>query len=447
MRAALCASLIAGSAEVRVASGLSPRTSLKVAVATLPISPACAASTCRPSSDDVLESSTRATARGSSQAALESGATGSGSDTAAPAPAPATASDTSTSAGITLSDNPAAGSSWATYVGGSYSTYTPSNTSLILPAVPDDDPTVQTVQLLVGSACPPSSLGYVCSQQVADSVKLHYSYRTAQPGNSCTQGAGFDVALGEETDVMHFAIESTLQVQPCLRAFAMTRARRPAQAAADNRECESCTQGYAAIGFPLRPGSMTPADAVVGSVDDAAGSIQVDTYRLTWADPAGVTAVPPQWATGLGAVRTTSGQSKVTIMCFSRPLAANGTLQAVLQPAGTACRTAAGAGKCRRGLGAGVFWLTARLPCLRAQRCLSSGRPTHHPACGRRTCCRARSRSTCCQVCWGCLHSTRCTLVCRKVSAHSPRSTCAAHCCCCCCPPLLMLCLQASRCQ
>lgn len=86
-----------------------------------------------------------------------------------------------------------------------------------------DDPTDQTVGLLAESApapallvvaCPASSLGYQCSQQVAEGVRIHYSSVGAgQPGNSCTQGTGLDTTLGNETSLLHLAIESTLSVR------------------------------------------------------------------------------------------------------------------------------------------------------------------------------------------------------------------------------------------
>lgn len=36
-------------------------------------------------------------------------------------------------------------------------------------------------------------------------------------------------------------------------------------------------QGYLGIGFPAQPGKMAPADAIMGSVDDATGAVQVRT--------------------------------------------------------------------------------------------------------------------------------------------------------------------------
>lgn len=34
-------------------------------------------------------------------------------------------------------------------------------------------------------------------------------------------------------------------------------------------------QGYAAVGFPVTPGKMVPADGVIGSIDGATGAVQV----------------------------------------------------------------------------------------------------------------------------------------------------------------------------
>lgn len=38
-------------------------------------------------------------------------------------------------------------------------------------------------------------------------------------------------------------------------------------------------QGYLGIGFPAQPGKMAPADAIIGSVDDATGAVQVRTLQ------------------------------------------------------------------------------------------------------------------------------------------------------------------------
>lgn len=127
---------------------------------------------------------------------------------------------------------------------------------------------------------------------------------------------------------------------------------------------------------------MVPADAVIGSVDDASGAVQVwlgymlcpqaiaplcvaltarrwtptnvqvDTYRLSSESATGINVVQPVWATGLGAIRKANslgagGSGKVTIVCFSRPLTAGGLLVPTADPSGE-CLPAASKDHVRR---------------------------------------------------------------------------------------------------
>lgn len=100
-----------------------------------------------------------------------------------------------------------------------------------------------------GRMCTPSSLGYQCSSEVAKGVTLHYSYGGQQPINVCTNKTSLDRAARNSSTLLHFLIETE-------------------------------QQGYAAVGFPLAPGRMVPADAVIGRLDNATGLVKVSSSRV-----------------------------------------------------------------------------------------------------------------------------------------------------------------------
>jgi hypothetical protein len=160
-----------------------------------------------------------------------------------------------------------------------------------------------------------SQLGYQCVRSLGSGAMLHYSLGGMPPSNACTRRGTFDDATaGPRSKAMHFAIQSPEGVRPFVRlpcthswwkhtlqsaALIPQRSTRCAgmvlhraffmgkQAGihapyqmhrikcCDALCCNACLQGYVALGFPTRPGSMVPADAVMGSVNDRSGTSKV----------------------------------------------------------------------------------------------------------------------------------------------------------------------------
>ena len=173
--------------------------------ASFPVSAACAASSCAGAAPTPSAAKPPAPASSTTNAATAPQASRT-STTPATTPAPAEAAD----------DDGGAAQNFNASGTLTIDQHTP-NASSTYP-LPSDDPGAQSLGLLAESgsmpSCPASSLGYQCSQKVADGVTIHYSYGGAgQPGNSCTQGAGLDATVGNNTAMMHLAIESTQPVR------------------------------------------------------------------------------------------------------------------------------------------------------------------------------------------------------------------------------------------
>jgi hypothetical protein len=63
------------------------------------------------------------------------------------------------------------------------------------------------------NSCPPSQLGYQCSHQLAPGIVLHHSRGGRQPENHCTNKTSFnDTLMGPAADRLHFAIQSSQEV-------------------------------------------------------------------------------------------------------------------------------------------------------------------------------------------------------------------------------------------
>jgi hypothetical protein len=188
-----------GTLELRVTAGTAAIGPLRQNTASFPVNPACAASSCPRSASDAGSSSTPAATPATSSAVT---ATQGGS---------AQSSQQESSATPTSAAQGSASSSSSSPQNKAISGSIPAST---------DDLASSTVGMLAESgaaqyACPSSSLGYQCSKKVADGVTIHYSYGgKGQPGNSCTQGATVDSTMGNDTSMMHFAIESSQAVRP-----------------------------------------------------------------------------------------------------------------------------------------------------------------------------------------------------------------------------------------
>jgi hypothetical protein len=153
-----------------------------------------------------------------------------------------------------------------------------------------------------GGGCRPSPLGYQCMTDLdtETGVRLHFSQGTAAPPvNPCTQnaparGPSAALAAANPRDMLHFAAEAP-------------------------------TDGSIALSFPESPGSMAPADAVIGWVEanaDGQGADVPDAqaYVLDTGYKVGkgnaLAAETQSWATRVGAARLDGG---TTVACFSRP--------------------------------------------------------------------------------------------------------------------------------
>ena len=191
--------MAAGPLELRATSGVAQIGALLQNSASFPVNPACAATSC---------SNTQA------DADADDAPAGSAQPTSSPAGAPAGSAGNITESGVTAystQDDSSANQQFNATGAITVDNHVPATSA-------SDDPSAATLGLLAESGrsagCSPSSLGYQCSQQVADGVTIHYSCGGAgQPGNSCTQNAGLDTTLGSDTSMAHFAIESRQPVR------------------------------------------------------------------------------------------------------------------------------------------------------------------------------------------------------------------------------------------
>lgn len=121
---------------------------------------------------------------------------------------------------------------------------------------------------------------------------LHYTSGGSQPDNACTKAAGAasnTASSDPGNQPVHFLLESPLA-------------------------------GYAGLSFPAKKGAMSPADAVIGSVDAATGKPTVSAYHLTdySPQPSATNFNAAGWASSMGAGK----DGGKTLLCFTRPTTA-----------------------------------------------------------------------------------------------------------------------------
>jgi hypothetical protein len=166
-----------------------------------------------------------------------------------------------------------------------------------MPAAAAAAPAAATKAAATVPGCTPSPLGYSCVATTRQGTKVHYTLGgAAPPDNACTRGTKGDVAIagGAAPQMMHFAYEGGQPVGggggPG-EAPKICRSRSPrSRGAARPPPCRALPprpvvtplyrppssthlhrprpQGYAALGFTEKAGTMFPSDVVLGYIAD-----------------------------------------------------------------------------------------------------------------------------------------------------------------------------------
>ncbi|KAG2487981.1 hypothetical protein HYH03_013421 [Edaphochlamys debaryana] len=211
-----------------------------------------------------------------------SGSTGStGSSPTSTGSTPTTGSTTSTTGSTTSTTGPTSATADGSNLG---------------PTSSSSETTATSNALGSGSSksgsCTASDLGYQCSLPLKSGAVLHWTTGGATPPpNACTGSSSSS------------STSSTLSTLPSASLVHLALA--------------SPMEGYAALAFAAQSGTMSPADSVIGRIEN--GVAKVETYKLEGYDLGALQS--PSWAQHAGVVATSAGG---TVLCFSVPAASTG---------------------------------------------------------------------------------------------------------------------------